>query len=183
MEENVQTGILQRASRTPVLAFVTCLLAALACPLVASDEVPRILIESVSLIDREQDAEDVVVSILIVDGKLDTVTRDSIEALATDRVVKAQGRFLLGTLALAEPASFVILSADPRENIQLLMDSRRYVRFAMENGVVIRDELTQTGAPQSARDTAPPAKKSGWLAYTPPPLALPLSYSNKKKVE
>ena len=71
----------------------------------------------------------------------------------------------------------MILSADPRESFRVMLDTKQYAAFAMHDGTVVRNELLL------AIETAPeaPPTRGGWLAYTPPPMAVPLSYTDTEK--
>ncbi len=121
-------------------------------------------------------AEDVVVNILIKDGKLDMVTPDEVGVEDVTLAVDAQHGILLGTLEPGKPPTFLILDEDPRENFDVLLDTATHVRFAIREGVIVKNALPM------AFDAEPVAKpkKKGWLAYTPPPLALPVSYQEDK---
>ncbi len=97
------------------------MLAALLClspaqPFLATqEEDPEIvLIRNVRLVEREGQAEEEVVSILIKDHKLEVVTKDEIPAEEATRVFDAQQGVLLGKLHIGEPASFLILVAIDR---------------------------------------------------------------------
>jgi phosphate-selective porin OprO/OprP len=145
----------------------------------AADPV-KILIRNVLMIDREGETEDVVVQILITGGKLDVVTKDEISAEEATLAVDAQEGVLLGALHVGEPASFLILDQDPREDVEVLLDTKAHTRFAIHEGVILKNTLQQV-ADVEPEPTEKPKKKSGWLAYSPPPLAMPLSYQDSTK--
>jgi len=145
-----------------------------ACLFAQAADPGTVLIRNVRLIDRDGQAEDAVVSILIKDGKLDVVTKDEIPAAEAALVVDAQNGVLLGQLHVGEPPSFLILDQDPRDDIEVLLDTKTHARFVVHNGEVIKNTLPE------AVDVEP-TKKAGWLAYTPPPMALPLSYQDETK--
>ena len=153
-----------------VLLFLQpCLLAQ------ARDADETVLIRNVRLIDRDGDDEDAVVNILIKNGKLDVVTKDRLPASEATLVVDAQNGILLGKLALGEPPSFLIFDKDPREDAAIILDTKTHARFAVHEGEILKntlDEVTEV-------EEKPPETR--WLAYTPPPLALPTSYQNTKK--
>lgn len=154
------------------LHLVLLLLALLLSVGVQAADPGKILIKNVHLIDREGAADDVVVNILITDGKLDVVTQDDIAHDAVEIAVDAQLGYLLGSLDMGDKPGFVILSEDPRGNMRILMDSKPYVRFAVEGGEIIKNGLPRVAA-------APVEKRvrtSGWLSYEPPPMAIPLDY-------
>ena len=142
-------------------------------------EPTRILIENVRLIDRKGVAEDVVVNILIKDNKLYLVTKEEIPPDEADLAVDAQHGFLLGNLDMGAPPSFLILDQDPRENFEVLLDTRTHGRFAVHKGTVVRNDLP--AAVVAEPEAAGEPKRSAWLAYDPPPLALPLDYQDTTK--
>lgn len=158
-------------------AFCTllCLVMAQPCLLAQAVEPETILIRNVLLIDRDGKVEDAVVNILIKDRKLAVVTKDKIAAAGADLVVDAQGGVLLGKLPLREPPSFLILDQDPRENFEVLLDTETHARFAVHEGVIIKNTLP------AMTDGKEEAKKPGWIAYTPPPMSLPVSYQDNTK--
>jgi phosphate-selective porin OprO/OprP len=135
-----------------------------------------VLVKNVMLIDQQGQAEnDVVVNILIRDGKLDVVTQDEVAATITELALDAEQGFLLGALEPGQPASFLLLNRDPREDIQVLLDTGATVSFAIKEGQIVRNRLLR------AVDDGTTARRSGWLAYTPPPLALPTDYRDTTK--
>lgn len=161
----------------PIVAFM--LLAVMTALTAQAADPDKILIKNVHLIDREKVAEDVVVNILITDNKLEVVTKDDIDPETVNIVVDAQGGFLLGELEMGAPPSFVILDQDPRINFEVLLDTKNYAQFAVQNGVIVKNNLPAVAAAQPDPEEEP--KRSGWLAYEPPPLALPLSYHDSRK--
>jgi len=148
--------------------------------LLAKDPV-MILIKNVNLIDRENIAEDAVVNILISGNTLEIVTKDSITDTITEISVDASNNFLMGNLDAGGAPSFVILDQDPRKYFDVLLDTKSHIVFAIEQGNVVVNILPQlTTAPPSEEPNSE-AKRSGWLAYEPPPLALPLTYHSSRK--
>ena len=145
----------------------------------AADPV-NILIKSVRLIDRQGIIEDAVVNILIVDSTLEIVTKDDIAAEKAMMSVDASDTYLLGKMEMGSPSSFIILDQDPRGSLDVLLDTKSHILFAIQEGSIIVNNLPSVAARQS-EEPAEEAKKSGWLAYAPPPLALPLSYHDTKK--
>ena len=136
-----------------------------------------ILLRNVTLIDPTGQTPDRSVNILIRAGKLDLVTEDRIPHTEAGQVIDAGQGFVLGTLVVGEPPNFMILSADPREKFEVLLDTKTYANFAVHEGVVVRNRLGEIG-PEEVEDEP---KKAGWLAYTPPPMAVPLNYQDTSK--
>jgi phosphate-selective porin OprO/OprP len=136
-----------------------------------------ILIRNATLIDPTGESDDRRVNILVRGGKLEVITEDKISAAEADRVEDARGGFILGRLEVGSPPNFMILSADPRERFEVLLDTRSYADYAMHDGRVVRNRLPPVASEQP--DQEPP--KTGWLAYTPPPLAVPLNYRDTTK--
>jgi phosphate-selective porin OprO/OprP len=145
---------------------------------VAQDLEPEnILVRNVTLMDPTGKTEDRVVNILIRERKLDVNTEDKISRDEADLVINANGGFILGKLEVGELPSFMILSEDPREDFEILMDTRTYARLAVHEGVVVRNRLLE----EIDDDSEDEPVKTGWLAYSPPPLAVPLSYADTSK--
>jgi phosphate-selective porin OprO/OprP len=170
--------------------FVTgiCVALALATPgqsgrLVAEEipAVPDILIRNVTLLDPGATAPDRMVSLLIRDGKLELITEDPIPAEGVDEVVNANAGFVIGSLEIGAPPNFMILIADPREDFQVLLDTKQYASFAMHDGKIVKNTLVRVLEPDQDVPPREQPRRGGWLAYTPPPLAVPLSYTNTSK--
>ena len=145
------------------------------------DEPRNILIRNATLLDPAGKGTDRMVSLLVREGKLEIVSEDPIPGDGVDEVVNANAGFIIGNLKIGEPPSFMILSLDPRENFQALLDTKTYASFAMHDGRVVRNALVQVL--ETDQDVEPGAQRrqSRWLAYTPPPLAVPLSYTDTSK--
>ena len=139
-------------------------------------DTPDVLVRNVTLIDPAGGADDRRVNILVRAGKLEIITEDKISSAEADRVEDARGGFILGKLEVGSPPNFMILSADPRERFEVLLDTRTYADYAMHDGRVVRNRL-----PPVAEQPHEEPVKAGWLAYTPPPLAVPLNYRDTSK--
>ena len=135
----------------------------------------NLLIRNVRLIDRDGKTEDAVVSILIKGPKLDVVTKDEISLKEADLTLDAKEGILLGNLELGQPANFMIVDEDPRENINSLLDTKAHTVFAIITGKIAVNTLLRI------EEDADENIYSGWLLYDPPPVALPLSYQNNRK--
>jgi phosphate-selective porin OprO/OprP len=146
------------------------------CCMAQAADPESILIRNVRLIDRNGKTEDQIVNVLIKKTKLDIVTKDNIPAAQAVLVVDAKNGVLLGNLEIGQPSSFMILDQDPREDFTALLDTNTHTQFAMHEGQIIRNNLMPVT--DSVSETP---KKSGWFAYSPPPVALPVSYQSTKK--
>ncbi|MGB5358594.1 MAG: porin [Eudoraea sp.] len=138
-------------------------------------DLENILIRNVTVIDQERKSEDVVVSILIKQGKLNLVTKDQIALSKDDIAFDATGGFIFGELEVGKPAGFIILDQDPRINVDIILDTKSYAIFAVSKGKVILNTMVRID------DDDMQGQLSGWESYTSPPLALPLSYQNNRK--
>ena len=160
------------------LSLITLLLAACAAAPVAHAADPeRIIVTNARLVGRDAPAQDIAVNLLIVDGKLVVVTKDELVIELGDVAVDASAGFLFGQLALGTRPSFVVLDKDPRENVFVLLDTKTHARFAIHDGVIVKNELPAIPVP-SAEDTPKPRR---WKAYTPPPIAVPIRYYDSRK--
>ncbi len=152
-------------------------LAWLAVPALAGDG-QKILLRNAGLIDPADGGETLRVNLLIEDGRLRVITQDGISRESADVTFDVSGGVILGTLSLGEPASFLILDGDPRENVELLLDTKTYARFAVHRGDILRNNYPVIGAESEDEGEQ---RTGGWLAYTPPPLAVPLDYRDKTR--
>ena len=137
----------------------------------------NMLVRNVTLIDPKNVVPDKLVNILIKDGKLDVVTEDKISSDATELVVDANKGSLMGHLNIGEAPSFIIFNTDPRENFDVLMDTKTYSVFAVDDGEVVKNDLRKV----VSKDPIEEPTQSGWLAYTPPPFMVPLDYQDSGK--
>ena len=162
-----------RAVRLFVLLLTTFEVA----PLAHAAEAERIVVTNAHLIGRDAASKDVRINLIIVSGKLVVVTKDDLVIEPGDIAVDASAGFLLGQLVLGARPRFVILDRDPREEFDVLLDTGEHVRFAVEDGVVVKNELPE--AAHSPPDATP--KRRRWVAYTPPPIAVPIRYYDTRK--
>ena len=59
----------------------------------------------------------------------------------------------------------------------MLLDTKAHVRFAMQAGAIVMNELPAL-SPSPPEATAKPRR---WRAYTPPPIAVPIRYYDSRK--
>ena len=156
-----------------VFLFVACVVA----PIADAADSDRIIVTNARLVGRDAPTQDVAVNVLIIDGQLSVVTKDELVIQPGDVAVDASGGFLFGQLALGAKPSFVILDKDPREDVGVLLDTKMHARFAVREGVIVKNELESI--PAASADAEP---KPGFLkAYTPPPIAVPIRYFDSRK--
>lgn len=137
-----------------------------------------ILLRNVQLISNEGPDSTRIVSILIKDGQLDLMSEDLIPIDDADIAYDAAEGVVLGRLELGRPASFLILTEDPRENVDALLDTKRYAAFGIQGGEIVRNRLL--GILEETPEERQRAEQ-GWLAYAPPPLAVPLDYLDRDR--
>ena len=142
-----------------------------------TEEALDILIRNVTMIDPAGKAEDRQVNILIRDQKLEVITEDKMSRKEADQVINAKGGFIVGKLELGELPNFMVLSADPRENFEVMLDTKTYASFAVHDGRVVKNELEHVAIDEPEDEPV----KTGWLAYTPPPMMVPMSYQDTSK--
>ncbi|MGB5894664.1 MAG: porin, partial [Ignavibacteriaceae bacterium] len=102
------------------------------------------------------------------------ISQDKIPLSEADITLDAKGGFVLGKLEVGTPAAFIILDQDPRTNADVILDTKTYAVFAVSKGEVVLNKLIRIDVDLSEQ-------LSGWTSYAPPPVALPLSYQNKRK--
>ena len=141
------------------------------------NDIQDVLIRNVTLIDPSAASDDRLVNILIKGGVLEVVTEDKISGEEAEQVVNANGGFIIGQLEVGASPSFIIFREDPRETFEVMLDTKQYSTFAMNEGVVVKNALLEVFEEEHEDE---PIKQS-WLAYTPPPLAVPLNYMDTTK--
>jgi len=138
------------------------------------NDMQKIMIRNVTVIDQTGKTEDVVISMLIDQKKLELVSQDMIAMTEADIAFDANGGFILGKLEVGSRAAFIILDQDPRINVDVLLDTKSFAVFAVSKGEVVLNKLMRI-------DVDAQEQISTWQSYAPPAVALPLSYQNKRK--
>ena len=138
------------------------------------NDMEKILIRNVTVIDQTGKTGDVVVNILMKLKKLELVTQDKIALTKAEIAFYANGGYILGKLELGSLAGFIILNQDPRTNDDVMLDTKAHAVFAVSKGEVVLNKLVRI-------DVDPDEQIRSWQSYAPPPMALPLSYQNKRK--
>ena len=164
-----------RAIGTVHVLTIRCLLVLLilvgSIPLSGAQEIDphNLVIENVRI--ASVDAEDVAVSLLIRDNKLELISKDRIPIPDDFVAVDANGGYLVGNLALRESPSFMILDSDPRTDFEVLLDIEIHSVFVLHDGELRKNSL------QLAADMFETQSVSkGWHGYDQPPIALPTNY-------
>ena len=138
------------------------------------NDLRKIMIRNVTVIDQTGKTEEVVISMVIDQKKLELVSQDKIAMTEADIAFDANGGFILGKLEVGSPAAFIILDQDPRINDDVLLDTKLFAVFAVSKGDVVLNKLIRI-------DVDAQEQISTWQSYAPPAVALPLSYQNKRK--
>ncbi len=162
--------------RTIIATLVVVLLHSAASAQVVDPQ--NVLIRNVHLIEPGKDGDPVVVNILIQNNILEIVSED--EIVVPDGVVpvNAANGFLLGEMVTGTTPKFIILDANPASDFDVLMDTDAHIVFAVNDGELVRNNLFEDfEAITESEDT----ERRGWLAYTPPPMALPSNYGDSSK--
>lgn len=141
---------------------------------ICANATPDLIISNVKFLDRAGHSTDLIVSPHFEDGNLSLVTEDTIE---TDipRHFDAAGGVVLDELSLNEASSLKILDQDPRDDFAVPRDTQTHAIFAMESGEVLVNRLSLADRPTGAG-----RQSSGWLAYAPPPFAVPIRYGDSE---
>jgi len=163
-------------ARSIAIAVLSALLCSSAMAQVVDPQ--NVLIRQVNLIEPGKGGETVVVNILIRDNLLEIVSEDEIPAPDGIVPVNAANGYLLGETVLGVPPKFVILDGNPGVDFDVLMDTDEHIVFAVNDGELVRNKLFEDfEAITEADDRA----RRSWLAYTPPPMALPSNYGDASK--
>ncbi len=137
----------------------------------------NVLIRNVQLIEGGEKTEGISVNILIKDNRLEVVTKDEVPIEEAAMAVDARGGYLFGQLKIGETPSFIILNQDPRDNFEVLLDTNLFTTFAVHDGRLFRNNLFEVEEEEVEEEP----KRIGWRAYSPPPMALPMSYQDTTK--
>jgi phosphate-selective porin OprO/OprP len=138
----------------------------------------NVLIRKVNLIEPGKGGETVIVNILILDNILKLVSEDEIVVPEGVVPVNAANGYLLGDMVIGAAPKFVILDSNPGTDFDVLMDTDSHIVFAVNNGELVRNNLFEDFEAITAADDE---ARRGWLAYTPPPMALPSNYGDASK--
>ncbi len=138
----------------------------------------NVLIRNVYLIESGDATKGVLVNLLIRDNKLEVVTKDEVPVEEAPLAVDARNGYFLGQLKIGETPSFIILNQDPRDNFEILLDTSLFTIFAIHDGRHFQNNLFEV-AEEEVVEGEP--KQMRWRAYTPPPMALPLTYQDTTK--
>jgi len=139
----------------------------------------NVLIRNVHLVVADLAVEEVLVNILIRDNKLEVISKDTIPVEEGASAVDGREGYVLGNLALGEAPSFIILNQNPRENFEVLLDTSFFTVFAVHNGQLVQNNLFEVAEEEIEEEEQ--AASIGWMAYTPPPMALPMNYMDTTK--
>jgi phosphate-selective porin OprO/OprP len=163
-------------SRIAVAAFAVTLCCGDALAQVVDPQ--NVLIRNVHLIEPGKDGDPVVVNILIQNNLLEIVSED--EIVVPDGVVpvNAANGYLLGEMVTGATPKFIILDANPASDFDVLMDTDAHIVFAVNDGELVRNNLFEDFEAISESEDK---ERRGWLAYTPPPMALPSNYGDSSK--
>jgi len=136
----------------------------------------NLLIRNVYLVG---DDASTLVNILIEDNKLAVVSNDDVIAEEGVSIVDGREGYVLGKLGIGTTPSLIILNLNPLENFEVLLDTEDFSVFALNNGelrINLLSKVDEEEPYESAETTG-----RGWQAYTPPPMAVPLSYTDTTK--
>ena len=161
-------------NKVRLVRFALVLLLFFCAPLLAQDGgAEDILLRNVVLTDPTGRTPDRSVNILIRSQRLEVISEDKISRKEAQQVINANGGFIVGKLEVGEAPNFVILKTDPRLNFEAILDTRAWSSFAVHNGLVVKNDLSE-----EMDEPEDEPVKSGWLAYTPPPMAVPMNYAD-----
>ena len=136
----------------------------------------NLLIRNVYLVGDDASTR---VNILIEDNKLAVVSKDEVEPPERVTVVDGQDGYVLGRLGIGTTPSLIVLNLNPLENFEVLLDTEDFAVFALNNGELRVNLLSQVEEDVLAEEAETIGR--GWQAYTPPPMAVPLSYTDTTK--
>ena len=144
---------------------------------VSAAEVADLVIQNVYVIKPGRQTGVDLASLRIRNGVLDLVSKDQIVAEDGERTLDADKGFLLGYLAVGAPPNFTILSKDPVADLNVLLDTKPYVVFAVDDGDLLVNDLQDV----VQASQAPDEPENQRFSYEPPAFALLNSVASANK--
>jgi len=102
-----------------------------------------ILIADVGVWDNASNGARQGVFLLIADGKIVASGATMPDAPEGARSIDGTGLFVLGDVSTGTKANFVVLDANPAEDISVVADTAAHVKLVFVNGSLLKDELVQ----------------------------------------
>ena len=130
-------------------------------------ELPEMIIRNVMILVPGSKTDASSVDIQIKKGRVALISEERIHAETGVRVEDANGGYLLGNLEVGLPPKFLIVSKNPVENFEVLLDTPMYTTFAINGDEIIRDQLSV-----SMEDAPPNRLHDKWISYNPPPVVI-----------
>jgi len=143
----------------------------------SGSEPEQILISHVLIKSPVAGAPRTSANLLLEDQVLKLVSSETIPVSPGSTKIDAGGSFLLGELVPGEKPTFVILDGNPQENFDVILDTASHLLLAVKRGEIA---LNVFGS-KTVEENAPEAKTSNWLAYSPPPVSMSMTYSPESK--
>ena len=145
--------------------------------------VSHLVINNATYLDLEGENQDAVVNLSVTNGVLDNVSKDPIPQTETTTVLDAEEGYIFGNLTLGTRPSLFILKEDPREDFEVLLDTRVYAVFALNRGIIAKNELRVSDQEVSREIEEEKSKltRTNWFAYNPPPITLDVGYKTGEK--
>ncbi|UXX81361.1 OprO/OprP family phosphate-selective porin [Reichenbachiella carrageenanivorans] len=138
-----------------------------------------LIIRNVNVITNSSDSSLFHVNLLIIDDKLELVSSEVLTKKENSIALDAKGGYLIGNLTIDTAPKFLILKKDPRKNFDLWLNMEPHIIFAIYDGNIRINKLEEdNSSPENQKD---PYGRIKWFAYTPPPFALPVNYSDGSK--
>jgi phosphate-selective porin OprO/OprP len=132
---------------------------------VVAAELPEMIIRNVIILVPGSKTEGSSVDIQIKKGRVALISEDRIHAETDVRVEDAENGYLLGNLEVGLPPRFLIVSKNPVENFEVLLDTPAHTTFAINGDEIVKDELSA-----STEDVPPNLIQREWISYNPPPV-------------
>ena len=163
-----------------ILVLLTVLiLATMSAPRAYGAEIPDLIIRNVHIIGTGSQTEHTLANVQVVGNKIRLVSRDRIPAQSNMQVLDAKNGYLLGNLTVGSAPRFMILSDDPTADLNVLLDTKQFAVFAVDDGQLVVNKLQQV-----LGDPDYPSTRLGrprWLSYQPPQFAIPTSVEAAQK--
>ena len=163
----------------PLIVFISIILACLILPANSSDADKPLVIRNVTFAAELEGQPDTIANILIYNYKLVLITKDRPPMNDETRIIDAQNAFLLGNIEIGKTPTFLLFSEDPRVSKYVLTDTKSTAKMVIYNGVLVSNKFPTIDIKSIPEEQKKPPR--GWLAYSPPPMALPSNYLDARK--
>ena len=135
-----------------VFAAMLCIWALIGPLAVAEEPRDTVLLTNIGVWDGSSGTVQTNQFILIVSGEIVVVGPEQPTVSVDATILDSSGHVALGNIAPGLTANFVVLDANPQEDISVLARANQHTQLVVKNGQVIENRLDQIEAPEPAEE-------------------------------